>query len=112
MPAYGPVSLRGLRMQEPLPPEQEEDLSSEFEAGKAYGRQIRKRFVAPRVDDPGLPLTDALVCISGALFIAQWALSPAVPPSLKIPVPSWLSPTPLPGGVESANSCSNIADFQ
>ena len=98
-----PRSRLVLQAPEPPEPEQpppEEDLASEFEAGKAYGREIRSRFVAPRIDDPGLPLTDALVCISGSLFIAQWALNPAVPPSLKIPPPSWLSPTPLPGGID------------
>lgn len=85
---------------EQRPQAEETDLSDEFEAGLSYGREIRSRFTAPRIDDPGLPLTDALVCISGSLFIAQWALSPAVPAGLKIPPPSWLAPTPLPGGFD------------
>ena len=92
----------------PEPPESEPrlaeeepvDLRSEFDAGLAYGQQIKARFTAPRIDDPGLPFADALVCVSGSLFIAQWALSPLVPKALKIPPPSWLTATTLPDGVD------------
>ena len=76
------------------------DLRSEFDAGLAYGQQIKARFTAPRIDDPGLPFADALVCVSGSLFIAQWALSPLVPNALKIPPPSWLTAMSLPGGID------------
>ena len=86
---------------EPQPTEEEPvDLRSEFDAGLAYGQQIKSRFTAPRIDDPGLPFADALVCVSGSLFIAQWALSPLVPNALKIPPPSWLTAMSLPGGID------------
>lgn len=83
------------------PPEDDspDDLGADYEAGKAYGASIRARFLSPRIDDRGLPFADALVCVGGSLFIAQWALSPAVPDVLKIPLPSWLAPTLLPSGV-------------
>ena len=77
---------------------EESKLEDEFDAGLEYGMRLRARFFAPRVDDPGLPLADALVCIGGCLFIAQWALNPAVPAELKIPPPSWLAPMPMPPG--------------
>jgi len=76
------------------------DLRSEFDAGLAYGQQIKARFTAPRIDDPGLPFADALVCVSGSLFLAQLALSPLVPKALKIPPPSWLTATALPDGID------------
>jgi len=86
---------------EPQPPAEEPvDLNREFEAGLAYGQQIKSRFTAPRIDDPGLPFADALVCVSGSLFIAQWALSPLVPTAFKIPPPSWLTAATLPGGID------------
>ena len=52
------------------PPREEEpvDLLGEFDAGMAYGRQIKARFTSPRIDDPGLPFADALVCVSGSLY--------------------------------------------
>ena len=62
----------------------------DFEAGKKYGDEIRNRFFQPRIDDPGLPFADSLVCISGAIFIAYAALLGV------IPYPSWLSPMDLP----------------
>lgn len=77
----------------------EVNLQDEYIAGLAFGRRLRSRFLSPRIDDPGLLYADAFVCIGGALFVAQWALSPAVPPDIKIPPPSWLSPTVLPVGV-------------
>ena len=62
------------------------NLSDDFEAGMAYGAEIRGRFFSPRIDDPGLPLADSLVCVCGALFVAQWALNPAIPPGIRIPL--------------------------
>jgi len=110
--SQGRAAVRPL-LQAPDPPEQtpeplvpsddgseDVDLSLEFAAGKAYGEEMRARFLAPRIDDPGLPYADSLVCIGGALFIAQWALSPAVPPGIKIPPPSWLAPMALPAGID------------
>ena len=76
------------------------NMSDEYDAGLAYGRAIRGRFLTPMVDDPNLPFGDALVCIGGAIFIAQWALSPAIPASVKIPPPSWLTPITLPPGID------------
>jgi hypothetical protein len=75
------------------------NLSDDFEAGMAYGAEIRGRFFSPRIDDPGLPLADSLVCVCGALFVAQWALNPAIPPGIRIPIPTWLAPVALPAGV-------------
>ena len=69
----------------------EVNLQDEYIAGLAFGRRLRSRFLSPRIDDPGLLYADAFVCIGGALFVAQWALSPAVPPDIKIPPPSWLA---------------------
>ena len=66
-----------------------QDLDADFEAGLAFGKEIKARFVAPRIDDPGLPYADALVCICGALFLAQLGLLGVLPRQ------SWL--TPLPG---------------
>jgi len=74
-------------------------LSDEFEAGMEFGTEMRSRLFAPRIDDPGLPFADALVCIGGALFVAQWALNPAIPPGIRIPLPVWLTPIALPSGV-------------
>jgi len=76
------------------------DLAEEYNAGLEYGLGIRARFASPRIDDPGLPYADALVCVGGALFIAQWALNPAVPLGLKIPLPGWLSPMAMPAGLD------------
>lgn len=106
--AIAPRRHAALMLQQPPePPELSEpeedappdDFGADFEAGKAYGASIRARFLSPRIDDRGLPFADALVCVGGALFVAQWALNPAVPGALKIPTPSWLVPTPLPGGI-------------
>ena len=75
------------------------NLTDEFAAGMNYGTELRRRFFAPRIDDPGLPFADALVCVNGALFVAQWALNPLIPLSIRIPSPAWLAPMALPAGV-------------
>ena len=64
-------------------------LESDFKAGVDFGKKIRSRFLTPRIDDPGLPFADSLVCICGSLFVAGIALKGG------IPFPGWL--TPLPG---------------
>ena len=70
------------------PPEPERSLQEELEAGKAFGKQIRDRFLQPRIDDPGLPYADSLVCLCGALFVASISIVGI------IPRPSWLFPLP------------------
>ena len=76
---------------EPAPPPL--DVEAEYEAGLAFGKSLRDRFLRPRIDDPGLPYADALVCICGALFVASLGLVGG------IPRPSWLFAL-LPPGVE------------
>lgn len=70
------------------------DLKDDYDAGLAFGKDIRRRFAAPRIDDPGLPYADSLVCICGTLFVAMIAVKGV------IPLPTWLEPLPgtaLPG---------------
>ena len=43
-------------------PEKEETLTEAFDAGIEFGADIRARFAAPVIDDPGLPYADSLVC--------------------------------------------------
>ena len=97
---YGTSAVK--RARNPPPPANDADggIFEEFDAGLAYGAGLRARFLSPRIDDPGLPFADAFVCIGGALFIAQWALSPGIPPDVKIPPPSWLAPVAMPAGVD------------
>ena len=64
------------------------DLKSDFDAGVAFGQDIKRRFVRPRVDDPGLPFADALVVICGSLFVAGLGLTGTLPRQ------SWLEPLP------------------
>jgi len=64
----------------------EEELSEAFEAGQSYGTDVRRRFTAPKVDDPGLPYADALTSISATLFVAYLSLSGLIPPV------TWLQP--------------------
>ena len=80
-----------------LPP----DLQDELEAGRAYGNEIRDRFMKPRIDDPGLPFADSLVCVCGSLFLSSVALLGY------IPRPSWLYPL-LPPGVEAVRGVPYI----
>ena len=70
---------------------EEESLDDSFEAGLAYGKDIKARFMAPRIDDPGLPYADSLVCVCGSIFIAQLALLGV------LPYPTWLEPLNIPG---------------
>lgn len=80
-----------------LPP----DLQDELEAGRAYGNEIRDRFMRPRIDDPGLPFADSLVCVCGSLFLSSVALLGY------LPRPSWLYPL-LPPGVEAVRGVPYI----
>lgn len=57
-----------------------------FDAGVAFGKNVSSRFFSPAIDDPGLPLADSLVVISGSLFIAYIVLAAG------LPRPSWLVP--------------------
>ena len=66
---------------------EEETLEEAYEAGVEFGNDIKARFAAPRIDDPGLPYADALVCVSGSIFIAQVALLGF------LPRPTWLEPS-------------------
>jgi len=58
------------------------------EQGKVVGEVIKKRFNSPVVDDRGLPIADALVCISATAFVATVLLA------LGLPRPSWVVPAP------------------
>ena len=88
-----------VRMCAPPEPPRDDDapsppsFSDEYDAGLAFGKKIKNRFVQPRIDDPGLPYADSLVCVCGALFVAALGLVGL------IPRPSWLFPL-LPPGVE------------
>ena len=75
------------------PPSEPPSYEEEYEAGLAYGKSIRDRFMRPKIDDPGLPYADTLVCVCGALFVASLGLTG------RIPRPGWLFPL-LPPGVE------------
>ena len=79
------------RVMEPEP--EQLDVQKEFEAGQAFGKSIRARFLNPKIDDPGLPYADSLVVVCGALFVASLGLVGG------IPRPSWLFAL-LPPGVE------------
>jgi len=59
-----------------------------FAAGKDLGKYIVNRFAKPVVDDPGLPIADALVCISSTVFFATVILATGAPR------PSWLVAAP------------------
>jgi hypothetical protein len=59
-----------------------------FAAGKDLGKYIVDRFAKPVVDDPGLPIADALVCISSTVFFATVILAAGAPR------PSWLVAAP------------------
>lgn len=83
----------------PDPPKDDDDsreppsYEEEYQAGLKYGKQIRDRFMRPKIDDPGLPYADSLVCVCGALFVASLGLTG------KIPQPGWLFAL-LPPGVD------------
>lgn len=70
----------------------QEEMQEDFDAGVEYGKSIVSRFTQPRIDDPGLPYADSLVCICGAMFVAALGLKGI------IPQPSWLFPL-LPDGI-------------
>ena len=94
-----PACLRcGVRLlEEPTPEEQErqesgkepQDFSEDFDAGVAFGQSIKQRFVAPTIDDPGLPYADVLVVTCGTLFVASVVIAGG------LPRPSWLVPLQL-----------------
>ena len=65
-----------------------EDLQEDFDAGIDYGKRIVSRFATPVIDDPGLPISDALVVICATLGLASLCLS--APPG--VPRPGWLAP--------------------
>lgn len=78
----------------PEPPEPPEDYQKAFEDGVELGRNISSKFLQPRIDDPGLPPSDALVSVNGAVIVAVIARLGI------IPLPTWLkplgAPSPLP----------------
>ena len=85
-----PTGSNGVERDDDTNPDAEvEDLNADFEAGVAFGKDIISRFVSPRVDDPGLPYADSLVCISGSLFVASLAITGF------LPNPTWLQPTSI-----------------
>eukprot|EP00242_Pyramimonas_sp_CCMP2087_P014805 CAMPEP_0198206784 /NCGR_PEP_ID=MMETSP1445-20131203/10330_1 /TAXON_ID=36898 /ORGANISM="Pyramimonas sp., Strain CCMP2087" /LENGTH=212 /DNA_ID=CAMNT_0043879621 /DNA_START=509 /DNA_END=1143 /DNA_ORIENTATION=+ len=80
------TNLRDNSLEEPDP--DEEDLWEVFNYGRRQGKEvgtmIKKRFDSPVVDDRGLPIADALVCVSAAVFVATVFLA------LGLPRPSWV----------------------
>ena len=127
-----PACLRcGVRLlEEPTPEEQErqesgkepQDFSEDFDAGVAFGQSIKQRFVAPTIDDPGLPYADVLVVTCGTLFVASVVIAGGLPrPSWLVPlqlVPQWrqasLWPVPFQLSVwllegEQLDQCSMIS---
>ena len=76
---------------EPAPLELPEDYQRAFEDGLRLGRNISLKFFRPRIDDPGLPPSDGLVSINGALLVAVLARLGY------IPMPTWLQPVLPPG---------------
>ena len=88
-PRLAPTRLRPARLlQEPPDPSEPDDPfdGDPFDAGVSFGKNVSSRFFAPAIDDPGLPLADSLVVISGSLFIAYVVLA------VGLPRPSWLVP--------------------
>ena len=64
----------------------EETLEEAYNAGLEFGKDIKRKFAAPRIDDPGLPYADALVCICGSIFLASLGLTGILPQQ------TWLQP--------------------
>ncbi len=96
-PAYGTLHLRSARAlpcraaiepegAEKAEVEPEESLEEAYNAGLEFGKDIKSRFAAPRIDDPGLPYADSLVCICGSLFLASLGLTGILPRQ------TWLEP--------------------
>lgn len=81
-----PRPSRPLRFQEdpPPPPEREESLGGAWDAAMANGKEIAARFVAPRVDDEGLVIADALVA-----GVVAPGLEILVGTALGVPLPRW-----------------------
>ncbi|KAK3285923.1 hypothetical protein CYMTET_6492 [Cymbomonas tetramitiformis] len=63
-------------------------LKEEFEAGVQFGKSALLRFKTPKIDDPGLPIADSLVSVSGTVLLTAVILL------LGAPRPSWLVPSP------------------
>ena len=74
------------RAEKPAAEPPEETLEEAYNAGLEFGKDIKKRFAAPRIDDPGLPYADALVCICGSIFLASLGLTGVLPRQ------TWLQP--------------------
>ena len=64
------------------------NLVEEFKRGMDFGNSMKERFTTARIDDRGLPIADALVCVTASMFVATMVLA------LGIPRPSWLVPAP------------------
>lgn len=64
--------------------------------GEADGSGILRRFLSPRIDDPGLPLTDVLLAqvVAPTLQIYTVALTRGPNPSWLVPVSSYLGEAP------------------
>jgi len=69
---------------------QEDKLSAQEDAKRAQdlGKFALQRFSTPVVDDRGLPIADALVCVSATIFFSTFILAAG------LPRPSWLVPAP------------------
>mmetsp|Transcript_1122 Transcript_1122/g.3053 ORF Transcript_1122/g.3053 Transcript_1122/m.3053 type:complete len:312 (-) Transcript_1122:35-970(-) len=64
------------------------NLVEEFKRGVSFGNSMKERFTTARIDDRGLPIADALICVGASVFVSTVVLA------LGIPRPSWLVPAP------------------
>jgi hypothetical protein len=64
------------------------NLVQEFKRGVSFGNSMKERFTTARIDDRGLPIADALICVGASVFVSTVVLA------LGIPRPSWLVPAP------------------
>ena len=64
------------------------NLVEEFKRGVSFDNSMKERFTTARIDDRGLPIADALICVGASVFVSTVVLA------LGIPRPSWLVPAP------------------
>ena len=64
------------------------NLVEEFKRGVSFGNSMKERFTTAHIDDRGLPIADALICVWASVFVSTVVLA------LGIPRPSWLVPAP------------------
>ena len=55
------------------------NLVEEFKRGMDFGNSMKERFTTARIDDRGLPIADALVCVTASMFVATMVLALGIP---------------------------------